>query len=148
MPVGGGACVRAPAVATATMDGLVVPCPGQSGRRQQERPERHPRPPSRHRVLLKIIDLFPPAQSAIDVPGFQGECLSSRPTESRPWPSQRVRRCPGKETVICVRGAPRGQPLYWRAAMRVLLSCGETSGDLYAGELVRELGLRQPGIEV
>lgn len=32
--------------------------------------------------------------------------------------------------------------------MRVLLSCGETSGDLYAGELVRELGLRQPGIEV
>jgi len=39
-------------------------------------------------------------------------------------------------------------PVYWRAAMRVLLSCGETSGDLYAGELVRELGLRQPGIEV
>jgi lipid-A-disaccharide synthase len=32
--------------------------------------------------------------------------------------------------------------------MRVLLSCGETSGDLYAGELVRELHLRQPGIEV
>jgi lipid-A-disaccharide synthase len=32
--------------------------------------------------------------------------------------------------------------------MRVLLSCGETSGDLYAGELVRELGLRQPGLEV
>jgi len=32
--------------------------------------------------------------------------------------------------------------------MRILLSCGETSGDLYAGELVRELRLRQPGIEV
>jgi lipid-A-disaccharide synthase len=32
--------------------------------------------------------------------------------------------------------------------MRILLSCGETSGDLYAGELVRELHLRQPGIEV
>jgi lipid-A-disaccharide synthase len=41
-----------------------------------------------------------------------------------------------------------GTPVYWRAAMRVLLSCGETSGDLYAGELVRELHLRQPGIEV
>jgi lipid-A-disaccharide synthase len=32
--------------------------------------------------------------------------------------------------------------------MRILLSCGETSGDLYAGELVRELHLRQPAIEV
>ena len=32
--------------------------------------------------------------------------------------------------------------------MRALLSCGETSGDLYAGELVRELCLRQPGLEV
>jgi lipid-A-disaccharide synthase len=32
--------------------------------------------------------------------------------------------------------------------MRVLLSCGETSGDLYAGELVRELRLLQPGLEV
>ena len=32
--------------------------------------------------------------------------------------------------------------------MRILLSCGETSGDLYAGELVRELGRRQAGIEV
>jgi lipid-A-disaccharide synthase len=32
--------------------------------------------------------------------------------------------------------------------MRILLSCGETSGDLYAGELVRELRLRQPRIEV
>ena len=41
-----------------------------------------------------------------------------------------------------------GTPVYWRAAMRILLSCGETSGDLYAGELVRELRLRQPGIEV
>ena len=41
-----------------------------------------------------------------------------------------------------------GTPVYWRAAMRILLSCGETSGDLYAGELVRELHLRQPGIEV
>ena len=41
-----------------------------------------------------------------------------------------------------------GTPVYWRAAMRILLSCGETSGDLYAGELVRELHLREPGIEV
>jgi lipid-A-disaccharide synthase len=41
-----------------------------------------------------------------------------------------------------------GTPVYWRAAMRALLSCGETSGDLYAGELVRELHLRQPGLEV
>jgi len=32
--------------------------------------------------------------------------------------------------------------------MRALLSCGETSGDLYAGELVRELYLRQPGLEI
>ena len=41
-----------------------------------------------------------------------------------------------------------GTSVYWRAAMRILLSCGETSGDLYAGELVRELHLREPGIEV
>jgi lipid-A-disaccharide synthase len=32
--------------------------------------------------------------------------------------------------------------------MRLLLSCGEPSGDLYAGELVRELRLRQPDLEV
>jgi lipid-A-disaccharide synthase len=32
--------------------------------------------------------------------------------------------------------------------MRLLLSCGEPSGDLYAGELVRELRVRQPGLEV
>jgi lipid-A-disaccharide synthase len=32
--------------------------------------------------------------------------------------------------------------------MRLLLSCGEPSGDLYAGELVRELRLRQPELEV
>ena len=32
--------------------------------------------------------------------------------------------------------------------MRVLLSCGETSGDLYAGELVRHLRQRDPEIEV
>jgi lipid-A-disaccharide synthase len=32
--------------------------------------------------------------------------------------------------------------------MRLLLSCGEPSGDLYAGELVRELRLRQPELEI
>jgi len=32
--------------------------------------------------------------------------------------------------------------------MRLLLSCGEPSGDLYAGELVRELRLREPDLEV
>lgn len=32
--------------------------------------------------------------------------------------------------------------------MRVMLSCGEASGDLYAGALVRELRARQQGIEV
>jgi lipid-A-disaccharide synthase len=32
--------------------------------------------------------------------------------------------------------------------MRLLLSCGEPSGDLYAGELVRELRLRQADLEV
>ncbi len=31
---------------------------------------------------------------------------------------------------------------------RILLSCGEASGDLYAGALVEALGRRQPGIEV
>jgi lipid-A-disaccharide synthase len=32
--------------------------------------------------------------------------------------------------------------------MRLLLSCGESSGDLYGGELVRELRARDPGLEV
>src|SRR5689334_16376384 len=32
--------------------------------------------------------------------------------------------------------------------MKVMLSCGEASGDLYAGELVRELRARDPGVEV
>jgi lipid-A-disaccharide synthase len=32
--------------------------------------------------------------------------------------------------------------------MRVMLSCGEASGDLYAGALVRELRAREPGIDV
>jgi len=50
--------------------------------------------------------------------------------------------------VIGAAWGAEGTPVYWRAAMRILLSCGETSGDLYAGELVRELRLRQPGIEV
>jgi len=40
------------------MDGLVVLRPGDAGRRQQEHPERHRHPPSRHRILLKIIDLL------------------------------------------------------------------------------------------
>jgi len=33
-------------------------------------------------------------------------------------------------------------------AMRILMSCGEPSGDLYAGALVRELRAREPGIEI
>ena len=32
--------------------------------------------------------------------------------------------------------------------MRIMLSCGEPSGDLYAGALVRELRARQPDVEV
>ena len=32
--------------------------------------------------------------------------------------------------------------------MRVLISCGEASGDLYAGALVRELRALSPGIDV
>jgi len=32
--------------------------------------------------------------------------------------------------------------------MRLFLSCGETSGDRYAGELVREMRLREPSLEV
>lgn len=32
--------------------------------------------------------------------------------------------------------------------MRLLLSCGEPSGDLYGAELVRELRAREPGLEV
>lgn len=35
-----------------------------------------------------------------------------------------------------------------RSAMRVMLSCGETSGDLYAGALVRSLLARQSELEV
>jgi lipid-A-disaccharide synthase len=34
------------------------------------------------------------------------------------------------------------------SARRLLLSCGEPSGDLYAGALIRELQLLSPGIEV
>ena len=32
--------------------------------------------------------------------------------------------------------------------MRILMSCGEPSGDLYAGALTAELRAREPGIEV
>ena len=32
--------------------------------------------------------------------------------------------------------------------MRIMLSCGEPSGDLYAGALVSELTTREPGVEV
>jgi lipid-A-disaccharide synthase len=32
--------------------------------------------------------------------------------------------------------------------MRVMVACGEASGDLYAGALVRELRARRPGVEV
>src|SRR5688500_11516010 len=32
--------------------------------------------------------------------------------------------------------------------MTIMLSCGEASGDLYAGALVRELRARRPGVEV
>jgi lipid-A-disaccharide synthase len=32
--------------------------------------------------------------------------------------------------------------------MRVLISCGEPSGDLYAGALVHELRAREPGVEI
>ena len=32
--------------------------------------------------------------------------------------------------------------------MRIMLSCGEPSGDLYAGSLVAELRSREPGVEV
>ncbi len=32
--------------------------------------------------------------------------------------------------------------------MRVMLSCGEASGDLYAGALVQALRAREPGIDV
>ena len=32
--------------------------------------------------------------------------------------------------------------------MRILMSCGEPSGDLYAGALVSELRAREPGIEI
>lgn len=32
--------------------------------------------------------------------------------------------------------------------MRVMLACGEASGDLYAGALVRELRAREPGVDV
>src|SRR5688572_17693787 len=32
--------------------------------------------------------------------------------------------------------------------MRVMLSCGEASGDLYAGALVEALRAREPGIDV
>jgi lipid-A-disaccharide synthase len=33
-------------------------------------------------------------------------------------------------------------------ALRILMSCGEPSGDLYAGALVSELRAREPGIEI
>jgi lipid-A-disaccharide synthase len=32
--------------------------------------------------------------------------------------------------------------------MRILMSCGEPSGDLYAGALVSELQVREPSIEI
>src|SRR4051812_22772617 len=32
--------------------------------------------------------------------------------------------------------------------MRIMISCGEPSGDLYAGALARELRRREPGVEL
>ena len=32
--------------------------------------------------------------------------------------------------------------------MRVMISCGEPSGDLYAGALATELRAREPGVEI
>src|SRR5258707_12346007 len=38
--------------------------------------------------------------------------------------------------------------LRWLSAPRLLISCGEPSGDLYGGELLRHLRPRLPGLEV
>jgi lipid-A-disaccharide synthase len=38
--------------------------------------------------------------------------------------------------------------LRWLSAPRLLISCGEPSGDLYGGELLRHLRHRLPGLEV
>ena len=46
---------------------------------------------------------------------------------------------PGRSTPSIARSAP---------SMRIMISCGEASGDLYAGALAAELHAREPDVEI
>lgn len=65
-------------------------------------------------------------------------------------------RCTAGRTAAPSAGVPQratgSEPVYWRrvaeTATRLLVSCGEPSGDLYGAELVRHLRSRRPALDV